>query len=278
MTDHLTKVYNLGDGVTLNIRKRVNEEEGEHKVPSHKALRGKIPGCFSLCLLIQVMIKVSGNLCAECGRECDFPCAAMKKLLRVYDELRTSEKHEIIADLRKELSITDYEIADDLMELGEKIISAMPELHIIRDFDIKIGYVRSYEAKRDKGRLIYADCRKVRGTYTAYLPFDFIITFYEPNVYHMSDNQKKILMLHELRHIGIGERGFRIEHHDVEDFKDILHKFGIDWNGFNQEVPDILNTGVVLAGGDDGQQKGKKRKGMETSRKTNKNGRTSSKS
>jgi len=76
----------------------------------------------------------------------------------------------------------------------------------------------------------------------------------------MTENQKKILMLHELRHIGIGEKGFRIENHDVEDFRDILERFGIEWNGFDQEVPDILAE--VKAGGDGGKKakpKGKKR-------------------
>lgn len=149
----------------------------------------------------------------------------------------------------------------------------MPELNVIRDYNAKIGYVRSFEVKRDKGNQINADCRKVNGTYTAYLPFDFVITFYEPNVYHMSENQKKILMLHELRHIGIGERGFRIENHDIEDFRDILDRFGIDWNVFDQEVTDIL--AAIEAGGDGvkkTKRKRKKKQGMETSRKANKNG------
>jgi hypothetical protein len=43
------------------------------------------------------------------------------------------------------LSLVDFEIADDLKVLGEKIIKAMPELSVIRDFDVRIGYVRSYE-------------------------------------------------------------------------------------------------------------------------------------
>lgn len=191
-------------------------------------------------------------ICQKCRIGCGDSCAAIQELSKLYGELRTEQKAEIIKNFRKELSLTDYEVADDLRELGEKIISAMPELSVIRDYDAKIGYVRSYEAKRDKGRQINADCRKVNGTYTAYFPFNFIVTFYEPNVYHMTENQKKILMLHELRHIGIGERGFRIENHDVEDFRDILERFGIEWIGFDQEVPDILAE--VKAGGDGGKK------------------------
>jgi len=199
-------------------------------------------------------------ICEKCGMGCDIPCVPLRSLLKLYDDLKTEEKAGIIKDLRKELSLADYEVADDLRVLGEKIISAMPELHVIRDYEAKIGYVRSFEAKKDKGRQINADCRKVNGVYTAYLPFDFVVTFYEPNIYHMTENQKKILMLHELRHIGIGEKGFRIENHDVEDFRDILERFGIEWNGFDQEVPDILAE--VKAGGDGGKKskpKGKKK-------------------
>lgn len=189
---------------------------------------------------------------------CQEPCAAMLKLNELHRELRMEEKAGIIEELRQELALVDYEVADDLRELGEKVIMAMPELHIIPDFNIRVGYVRSHEAKQGKGnKAIMADCRKVNGTYTAYLPFDFIVTFYEPNTYHMSENQKKILMLHELKHIGVGEKGFKIEHHDVEDFVDILYRFGIEWNGFDQDVPDILAGGDVEI--QKQKQKGKKK-------------------
>ncbi len=205
-------------------------------------------------------------VCKTCGQKCEeIPCAALRMLHRTYQELKTEDKRDIIKRLRKDLALVDCEVADDLEELGNRVITVMPELYVIREYDVKIGYVRSYERKTGKGKEILADCRKVTGTYTAYLPFDFVVTFYETNTYHMSDNQKKILMLHELRHIGIGDRGLKIEPHDVEDFKDILLRFGMDWNGFNQDVPDIL------AGGDVAETKGNK---MEAKPKASGNGRT----
>lgn len=189
---------------------------------------------------------MDNSVCDKCGLKCEETCEALKKLYNTYNELKTADKREIIQSLRKELNIADYETADDLRELGEKVINIIPELVIIREFNIKIGYVRSYEQKKDKGREVNADCRKVSGTYTAYLPYDFIITFYEPNIYYMTENQKAVLMLHELKHIGIGERGFRIENHDIEDFKDIIIQYGLDWNC---DGTDIKN---ILVGGDDG--------------------------
>jgi hypothetical protein len=83
--------------------------------------------------------------CDKCSLECDQPCAALGTLTKLYVDHRTEEKTEIIRKLRKELSLVDFEIADDLKVLGEKIIKAMPELSVIRDFDVRIGYVRSYE-------------------------------------------------------------------------------------------------------------------------------------
>lgn len=191
-------------------------------------------------------------ICESCGRGCEDHCAAIDKLSQIYNEQRLQEKNELIKSLRPLLDIQDFEAADDLRNLAERVIAAMPELHIIRDFDIRVAYVRSFEPKRDKGSSVNADCRKVNGTYTAFLPYDFIITVYEPNSYYMTENQLKILMLHELRHIGIGERGLRIENHDVEDFKDILVRYGINWNGLDEDVPDIL------AGGESGKRQSKK--------------------
>jgi predicted SprT family Zn-dependent metalloprotease len=106
-------------------------------------------------------------------------------------------------------------------------------------YGIKIGYVLSYENKTGQ-KITYADCRKLGEVYKAFLPFDFIITFYYFNVALMNENQKKILMLHELKHIQINERGLSVRPHDIEDFKDILEKYGNEWNEFNKEVPDIL--------------------------------------
>lgn len=179
-------------------------------------------------------------VCQGCIVDCDGYCAAIERLNEIYHEKRTEEKIQLITQLRQELNIKDYEVADDLRILGEKVINKIPELHFIISYKIKIGYVRSYVAKTHKGKIINAECAKVFGTWTAYLPYDFVITFYEPNIYYMTDNQRKILMLHELKHIAVGERGLTIEPHDIEDFKSIVKCFGLDWNGYNQDVPDIL--------------------------------------
>ena len=51
----------------------------------------------------------------------------------------------------------------------------------------------------------------------------------------LAEEQKKLLMLHELMHIGIkydkqGELTPFIVPHSVQDFRYILEKYGLDWD------------------------------------------------
>jgi hypothetical protein len=187
-------------------------------------------------------------VCQKCGKECIAPCVALKLLLKIYNEQRVNEKTQLIKKLRSLLNIIDWEPSESLEKLGNKIIDKIEELSYIRDFEIRIGYVLSYASKVVKGKTVFADTRKVNGPYQAYLPFDIIITFYEPNIAILSENQIKIVMWHELRHITIGEKGITIRPHEVDDWKSILREYGIDWNEYGHEVPDILAD--RLAGGD----------------------------
>lgn len=44
----------------------------------------------------------------------------------------------------------------------------------------------------------------------------------------------RILILHELLHVGIdvdgNEESYRIIPHDIEDFRLVLERYGLDWN------------------------------------------------
>ncbi len=197
------------------------------------------------------------ELCKNCGLECgkDETCAAINKLCHIYQEERTKEKAALIKSLRSELNLFDCEPSEEMRTLAEKIIDKIDEVAYIREYDFKTGYVLSYERKKKDGGLVFGECRKVSGAYQAYLPYDFIITFYEPNIDILNDNQKKIVMLHELKHEWIGPRGLTIRPHDREDFLSILEKHGLYWGDFgNDEVPDILAGDI-----DETESKGKSR-------------------
>jgi hypothetical protein len=141
---------------------------------------------------------------------------------------------------------TDYEPAPDVQSLANKIIKIKPDLKWILedDFIDSIGYVRSFVPKANKPD-VPADCRKVPGPFRAYIPFDILITVYEPCLHLLSENQFKILLYHELKHIGVNtDNELKVNDHDLKDFYVILRKYGIDWNRLDVDVPDILQEGV----------------------------------
>jgi predicted metallopeptidase len=181
------------------------------------------------------------ELCRKClfAKECEISCPAFIELYKICDEQDAKDKTILIRNLKKLIGIRDAEPSMQLKHLGNKIINHFAELSFIKEWNIKIGYVISQEKKSGK-RIVYADCRKVQEVFRAYLPFDFIITFYEQNTGILNENQLKILMLHELKHIGMGERGLMIVPHDIEDFSSILSKYGLDWDTYGKELPDLF--------------------------------------
>lgn len=175
-------------------------------------------------------------VCENCQHkdDCEQPCNAMQELYRFSREQHQKETRKIIEELRQLLDLKDCERSEDLEKLADSVIDEhQNELGFIKDMEIQIGYVRSYIRKIKDGRIVYADTEKTKHKYSAYLPFDFVITFYEPNVAMFNDEQLRILMWHELRHIGIGERGFMIMPHEIEDFFSIIRKHGLNWDSPN---------------------------------------------
>ncbi len=65
----------------------------------------------------------------------------------------------------------------------------------------------------------------------------FCIVFYWRNMEYMSENQRKLLMFHELEHIP--ETGNKLIHHPVQDFYEML-KIDLCWGQPGREVPDLL--------------------------------------
>lgn len=172
----------------------------------------------------------------------------MNELFSVYDDSKKQIAQQFIDDHRQWLSVVDAEYAEAFGKLADQVIDAIEELHFIKEMEIKVGYVKSYEAKTNKGCIVYADCRKVNAIYQCFVPYDFIITVYEPNAMELSENQLKVLLWHEMRHIGINERTlattYRLMEHEVDDFHSILDRFGTRWNEPGARIEDIVGSVV----------------------------------
>lgn len=114
--------------------------------------------------------------------------------------------------------------------IAQKLIDTEDALLDIRRNDVTIVYLSSDKEKKSKGKIVCGECEKIPEKYKWAIPADFTIVIYDPNCEGMTDEQMKILLLHELMHIGITEEGrFFVRPHDIEDFEDIIKEHGLHW-------------------------------------------------
>lgn len=125
-------------------------------------------------------------------------------------------------------------VNEDYTNIANELIRTEPDLKYIRESNARIIYLESELEKKSNGRLIHGQCEKVPDKYKWGLPCDFMITIFKPNVERFTDDQMRILILHELMHVGItidgNEETYSIVPHDYEDFRMIIERYGIDWS------------------------------------------------
>lgn len=125
-------------------------------------------------------------------------------------------------------------INDNYKRLAEELIGSEQELKYIKDSRVKITYLESDQNKKSGDKLVYGECEKVQAKNKWAITCDFTITLFKNNCIGMSQEQIKMLLFHELLHIGIeagpeGSELYKITPHDLEDFKVIIDKYGTDW-------------------------------------------------
>lgn len=127
------------------------------------------------------------------------------------------------------------EINENYKAIAEELIDIEPELEYIKDSRVRIVYLESDSCKKDgKDKLVFGECEKIQAKHQWAINYDFSITIYRNNIIGMSADQLKVLLFHELLHIGIdyaadGGEVYSIHKHDLEDFKTIIDRYGTDW-------------------------------------------------
>ena len=126
-------------------------------------------------------------------------------------------------------------IREEYAEMAAKIIEEEPLLTDIANSKATIVYLGSDNPKTGKGKTIYAEAEKVQDKNKWAIPADFTITVFEPNTVGFTEDQMRILLFHELLHVGIeftenGEEKYSIRPHDYEDFKIIIDRYGTEWS------------------------------------------------
>lgn len=120
-------------------------------------------------------------------------------------------------------------INEDYQKIANELIATRPELEDLRNSDVTIICLASDQEKKSNGKLIFGQTEKIADKYKWGIPCDFTITIFDPNVAYWTADQMKVLMLHELLHVGVDGDRLYIRPHDLEDFKSIIAEYGVDW-------------------------------------------------
>lgn len=126
-------------------------------------------------------------------------------------------------------------INEHYAEIAAQIIEEEDSLVDIANSHATIVYLSSDRECKSKDKVTYAVCEKVADKNKWAIPADFTITVYDPNVVGFTEDQIRILLFHELLHVGIeftedGQEKYSIKPHDYEDFKIITDRYGTDWS------------------------------------------------
>ena len=127
------------------------------------------------------------------------------------------------------------ELSPEWADIAYEVIKNEKSLVDIRNSHATFSFLTSEQAKKAKGKKVCAECEKVPDKYKWGIPADFTITVFLPNVEGFSEEQKRILMFHELKHVGIvfnsdGSESYNTVPHDYEDFKEIIDRYGTEWS------------------------------------------------
>ena len=122
---------------------------------------------------------------------------------------------------------------DDYARTGAELIKSEDSLKWINETGVLVGFMSSNKAKVSNGKTVFGQCERVPDRYKAFIPYDFLITVYEPNVIDFTGQQIRILLHHELLHCGVNmnaEPTYKVNPHDVEEFNEIIDRYGLDWS------------------------------------------------
>ena len=92
---------------------------------------------------------------------------------------------------------------DDYARTGAELIKSEDSLKWIAETGVLVGFMSSNKAKVSNGKTVFGQCERVPDKYKAFIPYDFLITVYEPNVIDFTGQQIRILLHHELLHCGV---------------------------------------------------------------------------
>lgn len=123
-----------------------------------------------------------------------------------------------------------YKRSGFLQKIAQECMTEFDDLVHLDDPGCRIAYQLCDQEKKNRDKIVYADTEVIKEKLREFMPYEFLITFYEPNIEGLDEEHLKRLMYHELKHVGFdGDNSFRVIPHDFEDFQACIDRWGPHW-------------------------------------------------
>jgi hypothetical protein len=116
---------------------------------------------------------------------------------------------------------------------------------IVKKFDEELGHIQldtvQFAWKKSKSSRYHGRTRLIRGEWCMFTNKKVVITFWLKSWKEHKPSWRALLVYHELRHIFPPKKeggDYRIRRHDIEDFADLIEKYGTRW----ERSEDFLKT------------------------------------
>lgn len=129
----------------------------------------------------------------------------------------------------------ERQLNENYEEIAMELIENEPVLAYIKNSPVRIAFLESNAKRRHGDHVVFGQCEKVSSKNKWAIHYDYTITVFQPNVEFFTEEQIRILLLHELLHIKIelgadGKIEYSMLPHDLEDFRYVISTYGVDWD------------------------------------------------
>jgi len=121
----------------------------------------------------------------------------------------------------------EFIVSEELKELAEEIIKTEK----IDIGNANIGYLL---VSPNISKTVAGKCKRTGPEFKYFVSFDYLIEISEDVWQALDNEQKRILVFHELMHVLVvinkaGDYMYKLKSHDVEDFSKLIKLYGTDW-------------------------------------------------
>ena len=131
-----------------------------------------------------------------------------------------------------------YWKASDIEDIAKRVMIKYGDVSHLRNPRCRIAYQHCDRMKKEKQKVVLADTTLINEKLKVFLHYDFLITVYDGSCIGLDEERMERLVYHELKHVGFEDDDpckYYIISHDIEDFRDVVDKWGTDWVRYDKE-------------------------------------------